>query len=405
MKRLPFIRTGRTHQSHLRSRSNATFYSTDLCDNRETDLLQVSSVVHNEAKLMKTLQVPNVAEAFPVVSHPHLDRETCPWEIDSARTSALAQIKSDFRSKSTGCLVREGDNPDENHSPVSNLKIIVQKVRRKSQEVEAADKTEKKKLKKTSLTGGLHRRCHSAVGLSRQDAFDWNDEERNRAAAFAALKYIQKNNNVYSSAESALVQNQEQQHQQPEERSKDKSNTLPRQVMHQSASQPSPKSSKSNTFPRQMTLHSSSPTASSQANMGKKFMKSMSLMSSPVKHFSHFLSPPSRINELTSSTRYITYVPLTATTTPVLLLRSVLPYCRWNIFVLQFVPFCLHSLSYCSISFFSFSPKLILQWYLIKHFIFVPMVSRVFFVCVCFCFVNLMFWASKIGLEPVTLKK
>jgi hypothetical protein len=265
----------------------------------------VSSAVHNEAKLMDTLQVPNVAETFPAVSHPHLDRETCPWEIDSARTSALAQIKSDFRSKSTSCLVREGDNiPDENHSPLSNLKIIVKKVRRKSHEVEEPYKSDKKKSKKTSLTGGLHRRCHSAVGLSRQDAFDSNDEERNRAAAFEALKYIEKNNNVYSSADSALEQNQDQQ--QPKESLEDKSNTFPRQAMPHYAPQPSPKSSKSeksSTFPRQMTLHSSSPAASSQANMGKKFMKSMSLMSSPVKHFSHFLSPPSRANDLTSSSR------------------------------------------------------------------------------------------------------
>lgn len=272
---------------------------------------------------MITLQVPNAAETFPAVSHPHLDRETCPWEIDSARTSALAQIKSDFRSKSTSCLVREGDNADEKDSPILKLKVIVKKVRRKSHEVEETDKTEKKKSKKTSLTLGLHRRCHSAV-IYRQDAFDSNDEERNRSAAFAALKYIENNNNVYPSAESALEQNQEQQ-QQSEESPTDKSNPFPRQAMPQFVPQPSPKSSKSeksNTFPRQMTLHTSSPAASSQANMGKKFMKSMSLMSSPVKHFSHFLSPPSRLNS--SSVRYISYVALTATTTPVLQLRSVL---------------------------------------------------------------------------------
>ncbi len=256
---------------------------------------------------MSTLQVPNAAETFPAVSHPHLDRETCPWEIDSARTSALAQIKSDFRSKSTSCLVREGDNADEKDSPILKLKVIVKRVRRKSHEVEETDKTEKKKSKKTSLTLGLHRRCHSAD-------YYWQK----------TAKYIENNNNVYSSAESALEPNQEQQ-QQSEESPIDKSNTFPRQAMLQFVPRPSPKSSKSeksNTFPRQMTLHTSSPAASSQASMGKKFMKSVSLMSSPVKHFSHFLSPPSRLNN--SSVRYISYVELTATTTPVLQLRSVL---------------------------------------------------------------------------------
>lgn len=328
---------------------------------------------------MSTLQVPNVGETFPAVSHPHLDRETCPWEIDSARTSALAQIKSDFRSKSTSCLVREGDNADEKDSPVLNLKIIVKKVRRKSHEVEETEKTEKKKSKKTL---GLHRRCHSAVILlSRQDAFDSNDEERNRSAAFAALKYIENNNNVYSSAESALEQDQKQQ-QQSEERPTDKTNTFPRQSMLQFVPQPSPKSSKpekSNTFPRQMTLHTSSPAASSQANMGKKFMKSVSLMSSPVKHFSHFLSPPTRLNN--SSVRYISYVALTATTTPVLQLRSVL------ILSLKFFRLAICAVfSSCSISFFSFSPKLNLQSNSFKNFIFVHMVSGYFLFVPAFLF-------------------
>jgi len=204
--------------------------------------------------------------------------------------------------------VREGDNiPDENHSPLSNLKIIVKKVRRKSHEVEEPYKSDKKKSKKTSLTGGLHRRCHSAVGLSRQDAFDSNDEERNRAAAFEALKYIEKNNNVYSSADSALDYT---------------SGFITGQ-------------------------HGEEVYEVDVVNVfSSQTLFTFSFSSFSCKRFDVFVK--------------VELLRRICTTRTVLLLRSVLILSLKHFCLLHFVLF-LHTLRSCSISFFSVSPKLILQ--------------------------------------------
>jgi hypothetical protein len=234
-----------------------------------------------------TLQVPSLDTP---VFLPHLDRDPYPFKIDSARMSALAKIKLDFRSKSTSCLSNSNDvSGDDVDGP--KVEIIVEKVRRKSHEVHTEVKPEKKSKKLA------HRRSHSAVGLYRQDAFDVND-----AIDFAST--MNKYNDLHKSADFTLgkeLPKEKPTKEKPTKEKPTKEKTSKEKPMIEKTSKeksPKEKSPKSNTFPRQMSPLASSST--SQPNLGKKLLKSMSLMSSPVKQLSNFLSPHSSVDLPTS---------------------------------------------------------------------------------------------------------
>jgi hypothetical protein len=273
LKRLPFIRSGGGTKSPSphRARPSATFYLNGSAD--------------SDPKLGKsnTLQVPSLDTP---VSLPHLDRDPYPFKIDSARTSALAKIKLDFRSKSTSCLSNSNDvSGDDVDGP--KVEIIVEKVRRKSHEVHTEVKPEKKSKKLA------HRRSHSAVGLYRQDAFDVND-------AIDLASTMHKYNDLHKSAEFTFGKELPKENSQKEKPFKEKptkEKTSKEKPTKEKTSKE--KSPKSNTFPRQMSPLASS-SSTSQPNLGKKLLKSMSLMSSPVKQLSNFLSPHSSVDLPTS---------------------------------------------------------------------------------------------------------
>ena len=230
-KRLPFIRTGKPSPT----KSAATFYSNGYLEPDSSGTK--SSSRRNSSTGLSLLQVPSLDEP----SLPHLDKIRSPWEIDSARTSALAH----FRSSSVSCLAQP-------ETDVPRVKITLQKVRRKSHEidVDVEKKTSTKQFSK-------HRRCHSAVGLSPHEAFDAYNP-----SSFDAMSLLQNQGDMYRSAEMLTMKV-------PSRRNSSDVTFL---------------SPKSNTFPRQIVPVASTP------KLGKKLIKSMSLMSSPVRHLTNFLS-------------------------------------------------------------------------------------------------------------------
>ena len=229
-KRLPFIRTGKPSPTQ----SAATFYTNGYLEPDSSGTARSSSR-RNSSTGLSLLQVPSLDEP----SLPHLDKERSPWEIDSARTSALAH----FRSSSVSCLAQ----PEKD---IPRVKITIQKVRRKSHEVDDENKTSTKQFSK-------HRRCHSAVGLSPHEAFDAYNP-----SSFDAMSLLQNQGDMYRSAEMLTMKV-------PSRRNSSDLTIL---------------TPKSNTFPRQIVPVSSTP------KLGKKLIKSMSLMSSPVRHLTKFLS-------------------------------------------------------------------------------------------------------------------
>jgi hypothetical protein len=187
-----------------------------------------------------------------------------PSEIDVARKSALEKIKSDFRSKSTSCLVGCSDDDGASDpataaggapSTAGAPRITVEKARRRSHEVR--DEVEVDGRPKKLLT---HRRSHSAAGLDRQNAFDHFDD-------VSPLALVQRKTFYSSSADFGLLE-------------------FPARKLSEDKEEKKPKA-KSSTFPRQTTSppHSTA-SPSMPATLGRKLMKTMS---SPVKHLSSLL--------------------------------------------------------------------------------------------------------------------
>lgn len=258
LKRLPFIRSGKpSHLSPTKSMSQsaAAFHTNGHLEADSPDTRSPGSRRNSSAGSI-LLQVPSLDEPGLLPSHPHLDKERGPWEIDSARNSALAHI----RSKSVSCLAPPPQQlllPPETDVP--RVKITLQKIRRKSREIQSD--VEKKVTPTKKLA--LHRRSHSAVGLSPQDSFDLGN-----AANLDAISFLKKDGDMYRSSEMLTMK-------EPSRRNSTDTTFL---------------TQKSNTFPRQVVPIASTPT------LGKKLLKSMSLMSSPVRHLSNFLSPNDQVS-------------------------------------------------------------------------------------------------------------
>lgn len=153
LKRLPFIRTTRAPQP------TATFYARITVEDVDEK--------KQEKKQRGLLKVPSISSILAAST------------IDIARSTALAQIKSDVRSKSTTCLPQLDDSRLHENILVPNSN---EKFRRKSNEIPLSSSMN------NLLAHQQHKRSNSFLSLIRQDGMEIQNHKmlrRSDAIAFS----------------------------------------------------------------------------------------------------------------------------------------------------------------------------------------------------------------------------